>query len=211
MIQIYSSFDIDAIDWVKGKGLAPAIVQDRRSLRVLMLGYVNPESLKTTLETGLVTFFSRSKQRLWQKGETSGNVLRLHEIKIDCDRDTLLMLVEPEGATCHLGTKTCFGDQVAPNLSVLADLAATIRLRHMLPEPGSYTAKLFEEGAVRIAQKVGEEGVETALAGATKAPNLPSEAADLLYHLLVLLEANGVEWSDVLKILHERAQTRKTK
>lgn len=204
-------FDPGAIDWNKGGGLVPAVVQDANSLRVLMLGYVNQESLQKTLATGLVTFFSRSKQRLWQKGETSGHVLRLADIKLDCDKDTLLILAEPEGPTCHLGTRTCFGDANDADLSVLADLAAVIRQRRISPEPGSYTAKLFAEGLARIAQKVGEEGVETALAAATKSASLASEAADLLYHLLVLLEASDTGLADVMKVLHQRAQAKKTK
>lgn len=199
-------FDGSKIDWSKGDGLVPAIVQDAKSLRVLMLGYMNKESLDATLNAGLVTFFSRSKQRLWQKGESSGNILRLRNIKLDCDNDTLLIMADAEGPTCHNGTKSCFGDENAPDLSVLADLAATINMRRLLPEPGSYTAKLFEAGLSRIAQKVGEEAVETVIAATTKSANLASETADLLYHLLVLLEASNVSLMDVIKILHERAQ-----
>ena len=195
------------IDWAKGDGLVPAIVQDSRSLRVLMLGYVNREALQITLDTGLVTFFSRSKQRLWQKGETSGNTLKLVDIKSDCDNDTLLIFAEPTGPTCHTGLRTCFGEgNAAADLSVLADLAATIRQRRTSPTPGSYTAKLFDAGIARIAQKVGEEGVETSLAAVTKSPTLPSEAADLMYHLLVLLEASGYDFADVLKVLYDRAK-----
>jgi phosphoribosyl-ATP pyrophosphohydrolase/phosphoribosyl-AMP cyclohydrolase len=203
--------NLSSIDWAKSDGLVPAIVQDAHSLRVLMLGYVNAESLQKTISTGLVTFFSRSKQRLWQKGETSGHVLRVCGIKLDCDKDTLLILAEPQGPTCHLGTQTCFGEDSAPNLSVIADLAATIHQRRVAPEADSYTAKLFTEGMTRIAQKVGEEGVETALAAATQAPNLASEAADLMYHLLVLLEASETNLTDVLEILKERAKPKKTK
>ena len=157
-----------------------------------------------------MTFYSRTKQRLWQKGETSGHVLRLRAIQIDCDQDTLLLRVAPEGPTCHTGTLTCFGDPDAPSLATLADLAATIHQRRLTPEAGSYTAKLFADGLTRIAQKVGEEGVETALAGATKAANLTEESADLLYHLFVLLEASGASLDDVLAVLHKRAQPRKT-
>lgn len=210
MTTVFSSFKSDAIDWQKGDGLIPAVVQDAGSLRVLMLGYVNKESLELTLTKGLVTFFSRSKQRLWQKGETSGHVLRLVDIKLDCDQDTILMLVEPQGPTCHQGTTTCFGEDQAPSLATLADLASTIHKRRTTPRTKSYTASLFEQGLTRIAQKVGEEGVETALAGATKAPNLTSEAADLLYHLLVLLEASDTDLLSVLKILHDRAQAKAT-
>jgi phosphoribosyl-ATP pyrophosphohydrolase/phosphoribosyl-AMP cyclohydrolase len=201
-----TSFDIESIAWKKGEGLIPAIVQDPASLRVLMLGYMNREALQATLKTGNVTFFSRSKQRLWQKGETSGHILHLKQIKLDCDQDTLLVFAEPHGPTCHNGTVTCWGEDEKPNLSVLADLAATIHKRRLDPQPGSYTAKLFDSGLVRIAQKVGEEGVETSLAGATKASNLKDEAADLIYHLLVLLEASDTSFDDVLNILAERAK-----
>ncbi|MDR3424240.1 MAG: bifunctional phosphoribosyl-AMP cyclohydrolase/phosphoribosyl-ATP diphosphatase HisIE [Alphaproteobacteria bacterium] len=201
-------FDSDSIDWNKNNGLVPAIVQDARSLRVLMLGYANQESLQQTLSTGLVTFFSRSKQRLWQKGETSGNVLRLCDIKLDCDKDTLLILAEPQGPTCHLGTESCFGDDKNADLSVLADLAATIHQRRLMPKPDSYTAQLIAGGLTRIAQKVGEEGVETALAAATKSPDLASEAADLLYHLLVLLEASELDFTEVLQVLLGRSQAK---
>ena len=204
-----SAFNPAMVAWAKGDGLVPAVVQDVHSLRVLMLGYMNREALQATLETGLVTFFSRSKQRIWQKGETSGHVLKLHSVKLDCDQDTLLVMAEPQGPTCHNGTVTCWGDDEGPSLATLADLAATIKKRHTQPEAGSYTAKLFESGLARIAQKVGEEGVETALAGATKAPNLKDEAADLLYHLLVLLEASGTSLDDVLTVLHERSRRKK--
>lgn len=203
-------FDPHAIDWAKTGGLVPVIIQDVKSLRVLMLGYMNAEALQKTLETRLVTFYSRTKQRLWQKGETSGHVLLLKNIRIDCDQDTLLIQAEPNGPTCHLGTPTCFGDDVAPSLSVLADLAATIHKRHENPEAGSYTAKLFAEGLPRIAQKVGEEGVEVALAGATQAPELANEAADLLYHLLVLLEVSDTGLTEVLTVLKDRAEKKKT-
>lgn len=202
-------FDIDKIAFAKGDGLVPAIVQDVRSLRVLMLGYMNREALQTTLDSGQVTFFSRSKQRLWQKGETSGHFLHLRSVRLDCDQDTLLVLAEPDGPTCHNGTTTCWGEDEAPSLAVLADLAATIKKRHQNPEAGSYTAKLFESGLARIAQKVGEEGVETALAGATQAPNLKEEAADLLYHLLVLLQASATSLDEVLTVLSERSKAKK--
>jgi phosphoribosyl-ATP pyrophosphohydrolase/phosphoribosyl-AMP cyclohydrolase len=208
-MQKLSEFDTTKLDWTKTDGLIPAVVQDARTMRVLMLGYVNTEALKKTLDTGLVTFFSRTKQRLWQKGETSGHVLHLRDIKIDCDNDTLLMLVEPVGPTCHTGTTTCFGDVSAPSLAVLADLAAVIHERRVNPTDSSYTTKLFAEGITRIAQKVGEEGVETALAAATHGENLRDEAADLLYHLLVLLESANVDWLDILKILQSRASKRK--
>lgn len=198
--------NLDNIAWDKSGGLIPAIVQDANSLRVLMLGYMNREALAATRSSGNVTFFSRTKQRLWQKGETTGHVLKLRSITLDCDQDTLLIKAEPHGPTCHNGTITCWGDDAEPSLATLADLAATIKQRRAEPEEGSYTAKLFASGLTRIAQKVGEEGVETALAGATSAPNLKDEAADLLYHLLVLLEASDTSFNDVLKILFERAR-----
>lgn len=204
-----ASFDLDRVDWEKDNGLVPAIVQDARSLRVLMVGYFSRESLQRTLETGLVTFFSRSRQSLWQKGETSGHVLRLCEIRSDCDHDALLILVDPEGPTCHLGAPSCFGAAEAPGLPTLADLASVIQARRIAPQPDSYTSRLFAEGISRIAQKVGEEAIETALAAATHAPTLAGEAADLIYHLLVLLEACGTDWTDAVGILAERAGTRR--
>lgn len=200
------SFDIAAVDWTKGGGLVPAVVQDFNSGRVLMLGYMNEEALRSTLATSRVTFFSRSKGRLWQKGESSGHILRLRGIKLDCDGDTLLVLADPQGPTCHLGTRSCFGDDAAPPLSILADMAETIRARRGAPREESYTAGLFEDGILRIAQKVGEEGVETALAAAAGSPTVADEAADLLYHLSVLLEARSVPWSDVLDILKRRSK-----
>jgi phosphoribosyl-ATP pyrophosphohydrolase/phosphoribosyl-AMP cyclohydrolase len=207
MTAIVPAPDAEAVDWAKGGGLVPAIVQEAGSLRVLMLGYMNREALQQTLATGLVTFFSRSKRRLWQKGETSGHVLRLREIRLDCDGDTLLVLAAALGPACHLGTRTCFGEDESPSLATLADLAATIRDRRQTPSPGSYTAKLFAAGIKRIAQKVGEEGVEVALA-AGNTEELAAESADLLYHLLVLLEASDVSLDDVMKILGQRAQAR---
>jgi phosphoribosyl-ATP pyrophosphohydrolase/phosphoribosyl-AMP cyclohydrolase len=203
-------FEIESIDWAKGNGLVPAVVQDARSLRVLMLGYMNKEALQATQANGLVTFFSRSKQRLWQKGETSGHVLRVKDIKADCDNDTLLILAEPEGPACHTGMRTCFGeDDDGPSLATLADLAATIHQRRVSPPEKSYTAELFAAGIPRLAQKVGEEGVEVALAATTDSPTLPDEAADLLYHLLALLEAKDVDWLDVMRVLHRRARSKK--
>jgi len=196
----------DDLNWEKCDGLIPTIVQDAKSLRVLMLAYVNREALKKTQESGFATFFSRDRQTLWTKGETSGNTLKMVDIKIDCDKDTLLFRVRPKGPACHTGTRTCFGEGTdVVDLSVLADLAATIRDRKTNPPPNSYTAELFTSGLSRMAQKVGEEGVETALAAATKSPDLPSEAADLLYHLLVLLEASDTDLGDVLAVLQKRA------
>jgi phosphoribosyl-ATP pyrophosphohydrolase/phosphoribosyl-AMP cyclohydrolase len=201
--------DCKNIDWDKSDGLVPAVIQDANSLHVLMLGYLNRDALQRTIETGLVTFFSRSKNRLWQKGETSGHILRVRNIELDCDNDTFLIMVDPQGPTCHMGTRTCFGDAENANVSVIADLAATIQQRHVAPLAESYTTKLFSEGITRIAQKVGEEGVETALAAATHDPQLASEAADLIYHLLVLLEASDTTLVEVFRILRQRAKAKK--
>lgn len=203
------SFDANAIDWTKQNGLVPAIVQDARSLRVLMLAYFSGESLQKTIETGLATFFSRSRQTLWQKGEKSGHVLRVCEMRLDCDHDALLILAEPAGPTCHLGTRSCFGDEETPGLSTLAELADVVHARRIAPQADSYTSRLFAEGVPRIAQKVGEEAIETALAAATQSPTLAAESADLLYHLFVLLEARGVDLMDVIGILQDRAAAKK--
>lgn len=199
---------IETLDWEKGSGLIPAIVQDALSLRVLMLGYMNQEALRATQETGLVTFFSRSKNRLWQKGESSGNVLRLCAIKTDCDSDALLVRALPAGPTCHTGATSCFGEEDTPTLAVLADVQKVIQARKKHPEEGSYTSALFKEGLARIAQKVGEEGVEVALAGALGQDTLEEEAADLLYHLLVLLAARGKSLEDPLRVLLKRRSAR---
>jgi len=196
--------DADKIDWNKSGGLVPVVVQDADSLRVLMLGYMNNEALQATINTGFVTFYSRSKQRLWKKGEESGNVLRLKTISQDCDNDALLALAEPTGPTCHTGSVSCFSDGANADLSVIADLAKTIKQRHVNPTAGSYTAELFASGMARIAQKVGEEGVEVALAAATNSKTVAPEAADLIYHLLVLLEASGLSLADVTRVLKER-------
>ncbi len=192
------------IDWEKGSGLVPAIVQDVSSGRVLMLGYMNKEALAATKTSGFVTFYSRSKQRLWQKGETSSNRLRLCDIRLDCDADALLVLAEADGPTCHTGTISCFGDETFAPLGLLADLEKTIRQRKTAAPKESYTASLFASGLSRIAQKVGEEGVEVALSGATGGENLCEESADLLYHLLVLLAANDKKLADVLAVLLAR-------
>lgn len=196
------SFDPSALDWDKQAGLIPAIVQGAASRRVLMLGYMSREALEITLATARVTFFSRSKGRLWTKGESSGHFLHLRAIEADCDGDTLLIQAEADGPTCHLGRTSCFA--AAPE-DFLGALDAFIAKRQReLPE-GSYTTRLFEAGIKRIAQKVGEEGVETALAAATGDANeLRNEAADLLYHLIVLLRASGLSLEDVRQTLVQR-------
>lgn len=205
MTQISVASDIDTLDWNKGDGLLPAIVQHWRDGRVLMLGYMNREALAATLDTGSVTFFSRSKQRLWTKGETSGNRLDLREIHADCDADTLLVLADPHGPTCHKGTDTCFGNDTMPALAFLGRLDALIAKRHDERPEDSYTTQLFESGTRRIAQKVGEEGVETALAAVAQDDDeLLGESADLVYHLLVLLRSRGLELADVAALLQAR-------
>ncbi|MFA7276753.1 MAG: bifunctional phosphoribosyl-AMP cyclohydrolase/phosphoribosyl-ATP diphosphatase HisIE [Pseudobdellovibrionaceae bacterium] len=198
------------LDWAKSDGLIPAIVQDDATEQVLMLGYMNKESLERTLQTKKVTFWSRSQGKLWMKGETSGHVLGLVSLHVDCDRDTLLIRAIPHGPTCHTGAVSCFENTVKSPVTFLTQLAALIAARHAeLPE-GSYTTELFKSGKARIAQKVGEEGVELALAHMVgdKEP-LKGEAADLLYHMLVLLESAEVPFKDVIALLEQRHTKRK--
>ena len=190
------------LDWERGNGLVAAIVQDAASGRVLMLGYMNSEALEATRRTGLATFYSRSRQRLWTKGETSGNTLDVVSITRDCDGDALLVQVRPHGPTCHAGTQSCFADARAGTLDALDRLVAT---REQERPPGSYTTALFESGTRRIAQKVGEEGVETALAAVAQDDDaLLGEAADLVYHLLVLLRARGLGLAELGNALSAR-------
>lgn len=199
--------DIDGLAWNRMNGLLPAVVQDAFDGRLLMVAYMSPESLTHSLETGLVTFWSRSRQELWTKGETSGNRLRLAAVHADCDGDCLLVQARPEGPACHRGTDTCFdGEQpVAPDLAFLAALERLIAQRDVERPADSYTTRLFEAGVKRIAQKVGEEGVETALAATAGEPEeLLDESADLLYHLLVLLRARNLTLADVLATLAAR-------
>jgi phosphoribosyl-ATP pyrophosphohydrolase/phosphoribosyl-AMP cyclohydrolase len=194
--------EIDALAWDKQDGLLPAIVQDADNQRVLMLGYMSREALQATLDSGKVTFFSRSKQRLWMKGETSGDVLDLVHIETDCDADTLLVQARPHGPTCHLQRASCFPNAPADTLAALDGLVAT---RERDRPAGSYTTRLFEGGVRRIAQKVGEEGVETALAGVVQDDDaLLGEAADLLFHLIVLLRARGLSLADAKRVLESR-------
>ena len=193
------------VDWKKGAGLVPAIVQDAKTEQVLMLGYMNEESLAKTNETGLVTFYSRTRQELWTKGETSGNTLNFVSITIDCDRDTLLVRATPQGPTCHEGTVSCFGDDGPQGLGFLGYLEDLIEARKTADPESSYTAKLLQGPLRRAAQKVGEEGVETALAAVAETEDkLTSEAADLLYHLTVLLAAKDVKLADVIDELRSR-------
>ncbi|HET9032623.1 MAG TPA: bifunctional phosphoribosyl-AMP cyclohydrolase/phosphoribosyl-ATP diphosphatase HisIE [Dokdonella sp.] len=193
------------LDWAKGDGLLPAVIQHWRSGEVLMLGYMNREALGATRRSGKVTFFSRSKQRLWTKGESSGNTLLLKSLHIDCDTDTLLVRAEPLGPTCHRGTPTCFADAPGLPLAFLGELDALVEKRHAERPEASYTTQLFEAGVRKIAQKVGEEGVETALAGvAQEDAELLGESADLLFHLLVLLRARGLGLADAVGVLKSR-------
>ena len=196
------SDELQQLDWEKGDGLLPVIVQDAANLRVLMLGYMNAEALAATRDTGFVTFYSRSKQRLWKKGESSGHVLQLVSIQADCDNDTLLVLAKPQGTTCHLQRDSCFPE--APG-GFLADLDALVQQREQQRPADSYTTRLFESGVRRIAQKVGEEGVETALAAvAQDEAALLGESADLLFHLTVLLRARGLSLQDAVTVLQQR-------
>lgn len=197
--------DLNEIDFAKGDGLVPAIVQDAASGRVLMLGYMNREALAATCERGQVTFWSRSKQRLWTKGESSGHTLALVSWSIDCDADAVLILANPNGPTCHRNCTSCFDPGDLPLASELAALDAVIAQRLRDRPAGSYTTKLAEAGIRRVAQKVGEEGVETALAAVVQDETaLVNEAADLVFHLGVALRLRGRSFDDVLRVLRER-------
>jgi phosphoribosyl-AMP cyclohydrolase / phosphoribosyl-ATP pyrophosphohydrolase len=200
--------DIECIDWNKNDGLVPAIVQHAGSGRVLMLGYMDRAALAATLARARVVFFSRSRQRLWEKGESSGNFLQLIDIRSDCDADTLLVIARPEGPVCHTGSASCFGDEpltAAAPLSFLLELEQLIAQRIAAAPEGSYTARLYAGGVRRVAQKVGEEGLEVALAGAGESDAaLLGECADLLYHLLVLLRSRGLPLAAVIEELRRR-------
>ncbi|WP_210488967.1 bifunctional phosphoribosyl-AMP cyclohydrolase/phosphoribosyl-ATP diphosphatase HisIE [Rufibacter aurantiacus] len=213
------------IDFNKGEGLVPAIIQNAATGKVLMLGYMNEEAFEQTQSTGLVTFFSRSKNRLWTKGETSGNTLKVVKVELDCDQDTLLILVDPTGPACHRNTETCFDvesdrdsyhlrsfQNFTPTeqaLQFIANLEQTIKDRRKNPIEGSYTNHLFNKGLNKMAQKVGEEAVEVvidAVAGNTEP--MKGEAADLIFHLLVLLEASGLSLAEVVQVLESRHKPR---
>lgn len=197
--------DFDSLDWNKQDGLLPVIVQDAASLRVLMLGYMNRDALEATNKTGQVTFYSRSKQRLWKKGETSGHVLSVVSMEADCDNDTVLIQAIPAGPTCHLNRISCF--EHAPG-NFLGTLDKLLEQRQRELPAGSYTTQLFQSGIRRIAQKVGEEGVETALAAvAQEETDLLNEASDLVYHLMVLLRSRGLNLNAVQEQLKKRHQT----
>lgn len=200
--------DINQFDFTKGEGLIPAVIQDAESFQVLMLGYMNEEALEQTIEKQRVTFFSRSKQRLWTKGETSGHYLEVVDLQADCDKDTLLVLARPKGPTCHTGHTSCFYDKEfkpADQLDFLTDLESLIRTRKKEMPEHSYTTSLFAEGLDKITQKVGEEAVETVIEAKNEDKNkFIGEVADLLYHLTVLLVEKGISYKDIIKQLKQR-------
>jgi phosphoribosyl-ATP pyrophosphohydrolase/phosphoribosyl-AMP cyclohydrolase len=193
------------IDFSKVNGLVPAIIQDAQTMQVLMLGYMNEDAFKMTQAQGKVTFYSRSKQRLWTKGEESGNFLNVKSIKLDCDGDALLIQVDPVGPTCHTGTKTCWQEEASTSFGILSSLEETICHRWESADAQSYVASLKSKGTHKIAQKVGEEAVETVIEALRDDDELfLAESADLLFHYLVLLKAKGFQLEDVLSILRSR-------
>jgi phosphoribosyl-ATP pyrophosphohydrolase/phosphoribosyl-AMP cyclohydrolase len=195
----------EQIDFSKGNGLIPVIIQDVNTLQVLMLGYMNEEAFNKTASEGKVTFFSRTKNRLWTKGEESGNFLHVKEASLDCDNDTLLIKVDPVGPTCHKGTKTCWGEEETTSFGTVKTLERTIAQRWDSEASGSYIASLKEKGTHKIAQKVGEEAVEVVIeALRTDDHLLLEESADLLFHYLLLLKAKGYSLNDVLTVLKGR-------
>ncbi len=193
------------VNFDKNTGLIPAIVQDIQTRQVLMMGYMNEEALQKTQNTKLVTFYSRSRKKLWTKGETSGNFLNLVSIEPDCDQDTLLLKVRPTGPVCHLGTDTCWGEKNNMQCGFLTTLEEVITDRIANPSDTSYTSRLVRKGINKIAQKVGEEAVETVIEAKDDNDDLfLNESADLLYHYLILLQAKGFKFKDVLKVLEGR-------
>lgn len=196
---------MEVIDFNKGNGLIPAIIQDVDTLQVLMLGYMNEEAYDKTVEDQKVTFYSRSKNRLWTKGEESGNYLNVCSIKLDCDRDTLLIRVKPKGPTCHLGSKTCWLEEQETRFGILQNLENVITQRLNSESNDSYVASLKAKGIEKIAQKVGEEAVETVIEALGNNDKLfLNEAADLLFHYLILIQAKGKKLDDVLEVLEDR-------
>ena len=198
--------DVKQIDFDKSNGLVPAIIQDARSLNVLMLGYMNADAVAKTIEEKVVTFWSRSKERLWTKGETSGNTLQLVSVDVDCDQDSLLIKVIPNGPTCHSGTGTCWGAENQPTGADLDQLERVVQSRKDQPSDDSYTSSLFAKGINKVAQKVGEEAVELVIEAKDDDKDLfLNEAADLMYHYIVLLVAKGFKLADVMEILRQRS------
>jgi|SRR6185437_10897097 len=197
--------DIKQIDFSKMNGLVPVVVQDNHTLQVLMLGFMNEDALHQTLSSGLVTFFSRTKNRLWQKGETSGDLLRVVEMFQDCDKDTILIMANPVGNTCHTGSVSCFTTQKTPALSTIGALDKAIIDRINYPQEGSYTNKLMAKGIKKMAQKVGEEGVEVVIAALNETTDeYLGEMTDLLFHALVLLHAKNLDLSHFADKIAER-------
>ena len=199
-------FEFMELNFSKNKdGLIPVIIQDSITKTVLMLGYMNDEAVRKTKKTGNVTFYSRTKKRLWTKGEESGNFLRLVNMKVDCDNDTILIYVKPEGPTCHLGTDSCWGEKNLSKFGFLSQLEEIIAERKKDYKKNSYVASLFREGINKIAQKVGEEATETIIEAKDENNQLfLNESADLLFHYLILLQAKGFRLSDVEKVLLTR-------
>ena len=194
-----------SIDFDKMDGLVPAIIQDADTAKVLMLGFMNREAYDKTMETGKVTFYSRTRKRLWTKGEESGNFLHAVSVKADCDRDTLLIQVHPVGPVCHTGTDTCWGEKNEQPVMFLKELQDFINVRHTEMPEGSYTTSLFRSGVNKMAQKVGEEAVETVIEACNGTDDrLIYESADLLYHLIVLLTSKGYSIEDIARELKER-------
>jgi len=199
------SKNVEIVDFIKTDGLIPAIIQDASSAKVLMLGYMNEEALEKTKKEKVVTFFSRTKQRLWTKGETSGNFLNVVEMHEDCDHDTLLIKVNPVGPVCHTGADTCFFEKNKGKGAFLNYLQGIINERKDEDPSSSYTASLFQKGINKIAQKVGEEAVETVIEAKDNDADLfKNEAADLMFHYLVLLEAKGFSLDDIVDVLKQR-------
>jgi len=197
--------NIKDLAWQKMDNLIPAIIQHAATGAILMQGYMNQESLAATLSTGKATFFSRSKQALWVKGETSGNFLQVKQVLSDCDQDSLLIACQPIGPSCHLGTESCFPEQKLTQQNFLSQLEQVIASRKNDAPEESYTAHLFSRGTTKIAQKVGEEGVEVALAAVAETKDdLLGECADLFYHTLVLLQDQKIELTEVMAVLQER-------
>ena len=198
-----SDISMGPIDFKKGNSLVPVVIQDNNSLQVLMVGYMNEEAFKKTREEGRVTFFSRSKNRLWTKGETSGNFLIVKEITIDCDNDTLLIKADPAGPVCHTGRKSCFGEEASKGFIYELEQIINQRIENNIGE--SYTNKLFRKGINKVAQKVGEEAVELIIEAKDDDPELfKNEAADLLYHLLILFKTRGIKFADIEEVLLKR-------
>jgi phosphoribosyl-ATP pyrophosphohydrolase/phosphoribosyl-AMP cyclohydrolase len=192
---------IEKIDWSKCNNLIPAIIQDAKTLEVLMLGFMNKEALKFTQEINKVHFWSRTKNRIWMKGEESGNILNVIDIKLDCDEDSLLILVEPVGNTCHNGTKSCFNVRT----NFLAELEEIIEDRIKNPKDNSYASKLSQNGINKVAQKVGEEATEVVIAALSETnEQLTGESADLLFHLLMTLKMRRLGLNDVIELLKQR-------